>query len=133
MPSADNVPEWMASRLMRMQASEVSRPAWLRSAMDCALSRGEIAAVLYDALLVGSAKEYRLVQLAEALAVGAEFPELRSQTFVRALDFLLDQQLEDGFVGIHQLLTDRQDAAVIAQGQHVMAELLGRIAAALGH
>ena len=132
LPSAENLPEWMAARLLALQPPGNSTPPWLRAAMECNLSRAEIAATLYDALLVGCAKEYHLVQLTEALAVGAEFPALRTATFVRALDFLLDQQLEDGFVGIHHLLTDRQDETVLAQAQRVIADLLERIAAALG-
>ena len=81
---------------------------------------------------VAAAKDYRLVQLAEALAVGAEHAGLRSVTFTRVLEFLLDQQLDDGCVGIHQLLGGRGDSAPLAEAQGAIAELLTRIASALG-
>ena len=131
-PSADDLPEWVVSRLLTLLPSAESSPLWLRTAMDCDLSRPEIAAVLHEALLVAAAKDYRLVQLAEALAVGAEHAGLRSVTFTRVLDFLLDQQLDDGCVGIHQLLGGRGDSTPLTEAQGAIAELLTRIASALG-
>jgi hypothetical protein len=130
-PSADDLPEWAISRLLALLPSPGSTPLWLRVAMDCDLSRPEIAAVLHEALLVAAAKEYRLAQLAEALAVGAEHADLRSVTFGRALEFLLDQQLADGSVGIHQLLGGQGDASVLVEAQRTIAALLARIASAL--
>ena len=67
-----DLPEWISSRLLTVfQASSDPAPPWLRTAIECdLLPREELACVLYDALLVAAARNYQLVQLAEALAVG---------------------------------------------------------------
>lgn len=58
--------------MLRLLPSPETSPLWLRVAMDCDLSRPEIAAVLHEALLVAAAKDYRLVQVAEAQGAIAE-------------------------------------------------------------
>jgi hypothetical protein len=88
--------------------------------------------VLHDALLIASARGYRLVQLAEALAVSARHPALQTPTFGVALELLLDQQLDDGFVGIHRLLSAGGDGIAEGEGgaaeaQRVLAALLEEI------
>ncbi len=126
-PSAGLV-EWAASRLlMTLDAAPDPPPPWLRTAMTCDLSRPDLAAALYDALLVEAARSYRLVQLAEALAVGAAQPALHTATFARALAFLLDQQLEDGFVGVNRLLAEAERLAMAAEAQSAIAACLQSI------
>jgi hypothetical protein len=128
----DELPEWISSRLLTvLQTSPDPAPPWLRTAIDCDLSREELASVLYDGLLVAAARNYQLVQLAEALAVGARHEALHSSTFTRALEFLLDQQLMDGFVGIHRLLANERDLALLAEAQEVLAGFLARIGKSL--
>jgi hypothetical protein len=127
-----DLPEWIASRLlMAMQTPADAAPRWLRTAMDCDISREELASVLYDALIVEHARSYNLVQLTEALAVGAEHPGLRSETFSRGLEYLLDQQLDDGFVGINRLLAEDATSAGTIEAQAVIASLLTEMSVSL--
>lgn len=134
LPHAGDLPEWAASRLlMVLGTSPDAAPLWLRAATDCALSREELASVLYDALLVEAARSYSLVQLSEALAVGASHVALRSPTFTRALEFLLDQELDNGFIGVNRLLAEEPDTTAATQAQAAIAGLLANIARALNY
>jgi hypothetical protein len=99
--------------------------------MDCDLSRQELTNVLYDALLVEAARSYSLVQLTEALAVGASHATMHTATFTRALEFLLDQQLDDGFIGVNRLLAEKPDTIAATEAQAAIAGLLAHIASAL--
>jgi hypothetical protein len=127
-----DLPEWIVARLLMVRQESVApAPLWLRVVQDCDLSREELAGVLYDALLVTAARQYSLVQLAEALVAGACYAWLRSPTFGRALEFLLDQQLPDGSVGIHRLLAWEDHASPPAEAQAAIAGALAQIAATL--
>ncbi len=79
----EDLPEWVVAQLLSSFEEDVaSMPAWLQSAMLCPLTRNELSEALYDALLITSSRQYTLVQLAETLAVGAEYRALRtSATF----------------------------------------------------
>lgn len=130
-PASDLV-EWAASRLLRLlDAAPDPPPAWLRTAMLCDLSRHELTGVLLDVLLVEAARSYRLVQLSEALAVASGQPDLRSATFLRALEFLLNQQLEDGFIGVNRLFAEDASLSTAAEAQAAIAGYLKHIAGAL--
>ncbi len=132
LPRSDDRLEWIVARLLQVfEVAPVPGPRWLRVAVASDLPRDELASVFYEALLVAAARQYRLTLLTEALAVGAEHAPLRSRTFARALEFLLDQQLADGFVGIHRLLGEGKDATGTREAQATIARLLARIAAAL--
>lgn len=131
-PQVEDLLEWTASRLlMLLGAPPEPAPLWLRTASDCNLSRDEVARVLFEALLIEAAKSYRLVQLSEALAVGAPHAMLRSPTFTRALEFLLDQELDNGCIGVNWLLTKESDTTAATQAQAAIAGLLAHIARAL--
>ncbi len=133
----EDLPEWMVAQLLSSRDEEVaSMPAWLQSAMHCPLKRDELSEALFEALLTTSSRHYSLVQLAETLAVGAEYRILRtSPTFVRALEFLLSQQLQNGFVGVQQLLGDdpgsfdghESQAAIAACLAHISRQLLAQV------
>jgi len=132
LPRVADLPEWVSSRLlMVLRTSPDPAPLWLHTAMDCDLSREELANVLYDTLLVEAARSYSLVQLTEALAVGASHATLRTATFTRALEFLLDQQLDDGFIGVNRLLAEDPGTIAVAEAQAGIAGLLEHIAGAL--
>jgi hypothetical protein len=87
--------------------------------------------VLGDALLVATTRRYHLVQLADALAHAAPHAELRTPTFVRAAELLLDQQLADGRLGIQHLLSEADGGgeAVVEEVAAVQATLAARLAA----
>lgn len=132
LPQVADLPEWVSSRLlMVLRTSPDPAPLWLHTAMDCDLSREELGNVLYDALLVEAARSYSLVQLTEALAVGASHATMHTATFTRALEFLLDQQLDDGFIGVNRLLAEEPDTIAAAEAQAAIAGLLAHIAGAL--
>lgn len=125
LPAATELPEWTVARLMQvLETPHDQTPLWLRVAVEGPLSRDEVAAVLHDALLVASARQYRLVHLAEALAAAASHASLRSFTFVRSLEFLLDQQLEGGFLGIQGLLAGGHPLQPAEEAQASLANLL---------
>jgi hypothetical protein len=86
---------------------------------------------LYDALLVATCRSYRLVSLADTLAIATGHSSLRSATFVRALEFLLDQALDDGFVGIHRLIGDDRGTEAGWEAQAVIAARLMQLGSAL--
>ncbi len=136
LPGPDDLPEWTAARLLRTldQDRDQDRgpaPPWLAAAAESTLSRGELAVVLHDALLIAAGRNYRLVQLAEALAVAARHLALQTPTLGVALQLLLDQQLDDGFVGIHRLLAEGDPAPSAedgaAEAQKVLVALLEEI------
>jgi hypothetical protein len=131
-PHPDMLLEWIVARLITvLQTTHEPPPLWLRTAMECCLPREELSKVLYDALLIATGRRYRLLLLAEVLAVGAAHTSLRSATFARALDFLLVQQLDNGFIGVHQLLVTEQASMPAKEAQLELADLLTHIATAL--
>ena len=131
-PGPEHLPEWTAARLLQVTETPAEPPPlWLAAAAESSLSRGELSGVLHDALLVGAARRYRLVQLAQALLAAAGQSELRSPTFARALGFLLDQQLEDGSIGIHRLLAETGAADAAPGAQAALAGLLHGVGTAL--
>jgi hypothetical protein len=132
LPGPDDLPEWTAARLLSVLGQDRGpAPPWLAAAAESALTRGELAVVLHDALLIAAGRNYRLVQLAEALAVAARHPALQTPTLGVALQLLLDQQLDDGFVGIHRLLAQGDPAPPAEEGaaeaQRVLVGLIEEI------
>jgi hypothetical protein len=112
LPHREDLVEWAASRLLILFGEQpTSPPLWLQAAMEASdLNREDLTHLLYDVLLIEAAKKYSLVQLSEALAVVTVHPDLVSATFARALGYLLDQQLDDGSIGVTRLLTDRDSS-----------------------
>lgn len=129
---ADSLLEWCAARLLLLRGADVAHPPpWLQTAANPAVPRDEVVAVLHDALLTEAGRGYNLLQLAEALAVGATVPRLRTISYGRMLEFLLDQQLADGHVGMAHLLAGEAGASVRQQAQAAMAASLRQVAAGL--
>ena len=67
----------------------------------------------------------------ETLAVGAHLPLAHTAGYTRMLGFLLDQQLDDGHVGVAHLLAGQEGAAVLHQAQATMAACLAEIGSTL--
>lgn len=108
--------EPIAAKLLTLRGEPVEPPpAWLATAMTCDLDRDQLAAILLDMLLVTACRNYALVHLADTLATAAPHPALRSPTFEVALNFLLNQQLDDGSYGIHALLAEGRTVDPTAQ------------------
>jgi hypothetical protein len=130
--AADDLLERIVARLLQALAlSADPSPPWLLAATHSEVGRAGLERVLADALLVATARRYRLVQLAEALAAVAPHAALRTPTFVRTVDFLLDQQLADGRVGIHALLAEEGAAQRASEAQSALGRLLHEVGAAL--
>jgi hypothetical protein len=132
----DQLLEDIVARLLQaLELPDEPPPSWLGLAMASYVGRERLAPVLGDALLVATARRYRLVQLAAALAATAPHATLRTPTFARAVDFLLDQELPAGGLGVQLLLVapDEVDAVERAStSQIALAWYLAAVATALG-
>ena len=131
-PTAEDLVEWSVARLLHtLEVSLEPPPLWLHVASESGATRDEIARVLHDALLVATARRYRLAQLGEALAVAARHAQLHSPTFRRAWELLLDQQAADGSVGIHSLLAAEELGDAPRAAQRELLALLRAVGAGL--